>query len=98
MPTYQIPDIFTVELNELELPSQVPVDLDLTEKPLSACSKGEVDEALKAFSALVRHSQDEIESIIEKHIEIRRRIAHLKAYRQNYDAIDWVRRTDPEAG
>lgn len=98
MPTYQIPDIFTVELDELELPSQVPVDRDLTEKPLAACTKGEVDEALKAFSALVRHSQHEIESIIEKHIEIRRRIAHLKAYRQNFDSIDWVRSTDPEAG
>lgn len=98
MPTYKIPDVFTVELNELDLPAQVPVDRHLNEKPLSACSKSEVDEALRAFSVLVRHSQTEIESIIEKHIEIRRRIAHLKAYRQNFDSIGWVRRAGPPAG
>jgi hypothetical protein len=50
-----------------------------------------VDVALKAFSGLVRQSQHEIEVIIEKHIEIRRRVAHLQAYRENFDSIPWVR-------
>lgn len=91
MPVYQVPDIVQVELNQLELPADVPVDSDLNEKPLSDCSKTEVDEALKAFTGLLRHSQNEIETIIEKHIEIRRRIAHLQAYRANFDEIAWVR-------
>lgn len=92
MPVYQIPDIVEVELERLELPSSVPVDAQLNEKPLAACSKTEVDEALKAFSGLARHSQAEVETVIEKHIEIRRLVAHLQAYRENFDKIDWVRR------
>ena len=96
MPVYQVPDIVEVELNQLELPADVPVDSDLNEKPLSDCSKTEVDEALKAFTGLLRHSQNEIETIIEKHIEIRRRLAHLQAYRANFDQIAWVRERDGE--
>jgi hypothetical protein len=91
MPTYEVPDIVEVELNQLELPMDVPVDGEFNEKPLAACTKGEVDVALKAFSGLVRQSQHEIEVIIEKHIEIRRRVAHLQAYRENFDSIPWVR-------
>jgi hypothetical protein len=91
MPTYEVPDIVAVELNQLELPMDVPVDGEFNEKPLAACTKGEVDVALQAFSGLVRQSQHEIEEIIEKHIEIRRRIAHLQAYRENFDSIPWVR-------
>lgn len=91
MPVYQVPDTVEVELNQLELPTDIPVDSELNEKPLSDCSKTEVDEALKAFTGLLRHSQSEIETIIEKHIEIRRRIAHLQAYRANFDQIAWVR-------
>jgi hypothetical protein len=80
-----------VELDRLELPIDVPCDTDLNEKPLAACNKGEVDAALKAFSGLVRQSQTEIEASIKKHIEIRRRVAHLEAYRQHFDSIEWVR-------
>jgi hypothetical protein len=93
MPVYKIPEIVEVELNHLELPTDVPVDTDFKEKPLADCSKAEVDIALRAFSSLVRQSQHEIEASIEKHIEFRRRVAHLKAYRQNYDEIEWVRET-----
>jgi hypothetical protein len=91
MPTYQVPDIVEVELDDLNLPTDVPVDGQLNEKPLASCTKGEVDEALRAFTGLVLQSQHEIEEIIEKHIEIRRGVAHLKAYRENFDAIRWVR-------
>jgi len=94
MPVYQVPDIVEVELNQLELPTDVPVDSELNEKPLSHCSKTEVDQAVMAFTGLLRHSQNEIETIIEKHIEIRRRLAHLQAYRANFDQIDWVREPD----
>jgi hypothetical protein len=94
MPTYEVPDIVAVELNRLELPADVPVDGDFNEKPLAVCTKGEVDVALRAFSGLVRQSQHEIEAIIEKHIEIRRCVAHLQAYRENFDDIAWVRQRD----
>lgn len=94
MPVYQIPEIVEVELDHLELPRDIPVDAQLNEKPLSACSKNEVDEALKAFTGLARHSQAEVETIIEKHIQIRRLVAHLQAYRENFDEIDWVRQQD----
>jgi hypothetical protein len=91
MPTYEVPDTVEVALDDLELPSAVPVDGDLTVKPLSACNKNEVEEAVKAFSGLVRQSQSEIEASIRKHIEIRRRVAHLEAYREHFDDIQWVR-------
>ena len=91
MPVYRIPDIVEVELTRLELPASVPVDPELNEKPLSNCSKNEVEQAVKAFSGLLRHSQHELETIIEKHIEIRRRLAHLQAYRKHFDQISWVR-------
>jgi hypothetical protein len=92
MPVYEVPDVVEVELDQLELPAAVPVDAEFNEKPLSACTKTEVDEALKAFSGVVLHSQHEIETIIEKHIEFRRRIAHLQAYREHFDKISWVRK------
>lgn len=91
MPTYRVPDVVEVELNELELPDAVPVDSELNEKPLADCTKSEVDEAVRAFSVLVQHSQREIEDTIRKHIEFRRRIAHLQAYSEHFDAIAWVR-------
>jgi len=91
MPTYKVPEIIEVTLKELELPTDVPVDSDLTEKPLSECSKNEVGTAVKAFSGLLRQSQTELEASIRKHNEIRRRLAHLRAYHQNFDSIDWVR-------
>lgn len=91
MPTYTVPEIFEVELDQLELPADVPVDPDLNEKPLANCSKTEVDAAVLAFSGLVRQSQSEIEASIRKHIEIRRRVAHLQAYREHFDSIEWVR-------
>jgi hypothetical protein len=91
MPTYKVPDIVEVELHQLELPADVPVDGDFNEKPLAACTKGEVDMAVRAFTGLIRQSQNEIETIIARHIEIRRRVAHLQAYRENFDSIDWVR-------
>ena len=95
MPTYKVPEIIEVALNELELPSDVPVDANLTEKPLAECTKNEVGTAVKAFSTLLRQSQTEIEASIRKHNEIRRRVAHLHAYHENFDDIDWVR--DPES-
>jgi hypothetical protein len=91
MPTYKVPDIVEVELDQLELPADVPVDGEFNEKPLSDCTKGEVDMAVRAFTGLIRQSQHEIETIIARHIEIRRRVAHLQAYRENYDSISWVR-------
>lgn len=91
MPTYRVPDIVEVELDQLELPAEVPVDGEFNEKPLAACSKGEVDMAVRAFTALIRQSQREIETSIARHIEIRRRVAHLQAYREHYDSISWVR-------
>jgi hypothetical protein len=91
MPTYRVPDIIEVSLDELELPSEVPVDSDLTEKPLAACTKNEVQAAVKAFSGLLRQSQVELEARIRKHNEIRRRVAHLHAYHEHYETIDWVR-------
>jgi hypothetical protein len=93
MPTYEIPDVVEVELNRLELPLDVPVDREFNEKPLADCSKSEVDMALRAFTGVVRQSQHEMEAIIEKHIEFRRRVAHLQAYRENFDDIGWVRET-----
>jgi hypothetical protein len=94
MPTYQVPDIIEVTLDELELPIEVPVDADLTEKPLADCSRSEVQTAVQAFSGLLRQSQSELEASIRKHNEIRRRVAHLHAYHQNFDAIAWVRDSD----
>lgn len=91
MPTYKVPEIVEVALNELELPADVPVDQNLTVKPLSACDKQEVEQAIRAFSGLVRESQAELEATIARHIEIRRRVAHLQAYREHFDDIDWVR-------
>jgi hypothetical protein len=93
MPTYEVPDIVAVELDRLELPTDVPVDGDFNEKPLAHCSKREVEMALRAFTGLVRQSQHEIEASIARHIEIRRRVAHLQAYRENFDDISWVRET-----
>ncbi len=92
MPIYNVPDIVEVELGQLELPRDVPVDYEFNEKPLAACNKDEIDEALKAFTLLARHTQLEMETIIEKHIEIRRRVAYLKAYRENFDDAAWVRK------
>lgn len=94
MPTYKVPEVIEVTLKELELPAEVPVDAQLTEKPLAECSKKEVGAAVEAFSGLLRQSQTEIEASIQKHNEIRRRVAHLQAYQENYDNIDWVRETD----
>jgi len=94
MPTYQVPEVFEVELGELELPSDVPVDASLNEKPLSECTKNEVEAAVRAFSGLLRQSQTEIEASIDKHNEIRRRVAHLHAYHENFDSIDWVRESE----
>lgn len=91
MPVYRIPDTIEVELNRLELPADIPVDSDLNEKPLADCSQKEVAQAVKAFSCLLRHGQREIERTIARHIEIRRRLAHLQAYSQHYDDIGWVR-------
>jgi hypothetical protein len=91
MPTYEIPEIIEVALDELELPADVPVDGDLTIKPLADCSEPEVAAAVKAFTGLVKESQSEIESSIKKYIEIRRRVAHLEAYREHFDEIEWVR-------
>lgn len=94
MPTYKVPEVFEVALNELELPMEVPVDANLTEKPLAKCTKNEVGAAVRAFSVLLRQSQSEIEASIRKHNEIRRRVAHLHAYHENFESIDWVR--EPE--
>jgi hypothetical protein len=94
MPTYKVSEVFQVALNELELPMEVPVDANLTEKPLAECTKNEVGAAVRAFSVLLRQSQSEIEASIRKHNEIRRRVAHLHAYHENFESIDWVR--EPE--
>jgi hypothetical protein len=94
MPTYKVPDIIEVALNELELPTDVPVNSELTEKPLADCTKLEVQEAVRAFSGLLRQSQTELEASIRKHNEIRRRVAHLHAYHENYESIDWVRQPE----
>lgn len=94
MPTYKVPEIIEVALHELELPTEVPVDADLTEKPLAQCTKTEVGAAVRAFSVLLRQSQSEIEASIQKHNEIRRRVAHLHAYHENFETIDWVRQSD----
>ena len=94
MPTYKVPEIIEVALNELELPTNIPVDLELTEKPLANCTKNEVQEAVRAFSGLLRQSQTELEASIRKHNEIRRRVAHLHAYHEHFEAIDWVRRPE----
>jgi hypothetical protein len=91
MPTYELPEIFEVALDELILPTDVPVDPQLNEKPLADCSREEVEQAIKAFTVLARHTQREIEEHIEKHIELRRRIAHLQAYLENFEDIGWVR-------
>ncbi len=91
MPTYQVPEVIEVALDELELPTDVPVDSDLTEKRLADCTKTEVQEAVRAFSGLLRQSQTELEASIRKHIEIRRRVAHLHAYHEHFETIDWVR-------
>ncbi len=92
MPTYKVPEIVEVTLNDLELPVDVPVDGAPNVKPLSDCGDGEVAAAVEAFSGLVRHSQSEIEDSIAKYIEIRRLVANLEAYREHYDDIEWVRK------
>ena len=94
MPTYKVPEIVEVALDDLELPADVPVDNKLTVKPLSDCDKGEVEAAIKAFSGLAKQSQVDLEATIERHIEIRRRVAHLQAYREHFDDIGWVRAED----
>jgi len=97
MPTYQVPDVIEVTLDALELPTDVPVDSNLTEKPLADCTKNEVQEAVRAFSGLLRQSQTELEASIRKHNEIRRRVAHLHAYHEHFESIDWVREHDGQA-
>jgi hypothetical protein len=92
MPTYQIPDVVEVPLHKLELPIDVPVDGSLNEKPLAECSKEEVRQAVKAFAALMRDTQKEIEQMVAAHARRRRRLAHLQAYLENFDTIAWVRR------
>jgi hypothetical protein len=92
MPTYQIPDIVEVELRKLVLPADVPVDTRLNEKPLSECNQQEVQQAVRAFAALARHTQREIEDLVEKHATLRRRLAHLQAYAENFEELSWVRR------
>ena len=94
MPTYKVPDVIEVTLHELELPTDVPIDADLTEKRLADCSKHEVQAAVRAFSGLLRQSQNELEASIRKHNEIRRRVAHLHAYHEHYESIGWVRETE----
>jgi hypothetical protein len=91
MPTYEVPDVVEVEFSRLELPSDVPVDEQLNEKPLSQCTKEEVEQAVKAFTMLVRHTQREIEQRIAQQIEMRRRLAHLQAYLEHFEEIAWVR-------
>jgi len=91
MPTYELPEVFEVALDQLVLPTDVPIDAQLNEKPLRECNKDEVEQAIKAFTVLARHTQREIEEHIAKHIELRRRIAHLQAYLENFDQISWVR-------
>ena len=94
MPTYQVPEIIEVPLDSLELPSAIPVDADLTEKPLANCTKIEVQAAVRAFSGLLKQSQSELEASIRKHNEIRRRVAHLHAYHEHFESIDWVRHNE----
>jgi hypothetical protein len=91
MPTYEVPDIVEVDLEQLILPTHVPVDSQLNEKPLAECTKEEVEQAVKAFTVLARHTQKEIEELVDKHVELRRRLAHLQAYLENFDRISWVR-------
>ena len=91
MPTYELPEVFEVALDQLVLPSDVPIDAQLNERPLSECGKEDVEQAIKAFTVLARHTQREIEELIEKHVELRRRIAHLQAYLEHFDQITWVR-------
>jgi hypothetical protein len=95
MPTYDVPDIVEVDLDRLELPADVPTDSQLNEKPLSACSREEVERAVTAFTVLARHTQREVEALIDKHVELRRRLAHLQAYLEHFDAITWVRARNP---
>ena len=92
MPTYQITDVVEVELRKLVLPADVPVDTTLNEKPLAECNQQEVRHAVRAFAALARHTQQEIESLVEKQADLRRRLAHLQAYVENFDELSWVRR------
>ena len=91
MPTYEVPEIVEVALNDLDLPAHVPVDPELTTKPLAHCNRDEVEVAIKAFSGLVQHAKSDIENSIQKYIEIRRRVAHLEAYREHFDDVQWVR-------
>lgn len=91
MPTYEVPDVVEVEFSRLELPTDVPVDDQLTEKPLADCSKDEVEHAVRAFTLLARHTQREIEQRIAQYIELRRRLAHLQAYLEHFEDIGWVR-------
>jgi hypothetical protein len=91
MPIYELPDIIEVELDRLVLPTDVPVDPELNEKPLSQCSREEVEQAVRAFTVLARHTQLEIETLVDKHIDLRRRLAHLQAYLEHFDTISWVR-------
>jgi hypothetical protein len=92
MPTYEVPDVVEVDLDRLELPADVPVDSQLNEKPLADCSREEVERAVTAFTVLARHTQNELESLIEKQVELRRRLAHLQAYLENFEQVTWVRR------
>ena len=94
MPTYKVPEVIEVPLDELELPAEVPVDAELREKRLADCSKTEVLAAVQAFSGLLLKSQSEIEAKIRQHNEIRRRLAHLHAYHEHFEQIDWVRQSD----
>ncbi len=93
MPTYNVPEVVEVEFSQLELPSDVPVDENLNEKPLAECSREEVEHAVRTFTLLARHAQREIEQRISQHVELRRRIAHLQAYLEHFEDIDWVRRS-----
>ncbi len=93
MPTYEVPDVVEVELDRLELPTDVPVDSQLNEKPLADCSRAEVERAVTAFTVLARHTQKELEQLIEKNVELRRRLAHLQAYLENFDDVTWVRQS-----
>ncbi len=92
MPSYEVPEVVEVEFSQLELPSDVPVDEYLNEKPLAECSREEVQHAVRTFTLLARHTQREIEQRIEQHVELRRRLAHLQAYLENFEELNWVRR------
>jgi hypothetical protein len=91
VPSYEVPDVVEVDLEQLELPTDVPVDAQLNEKPLADCSRQEVEQAVTAFSVLVQHTQRDLESLLGKHVELRRRLAHLQAYLENFDEVTWVR-------